>query len=457
MSYDSSTGRIYIDTSTNPDTGVSIADVQAALGSPKNDIGQLITATDASNKPLVNKFAKYKPVRYPSVSATKDSVPTLYRDINQKCGIEIPVLDATDFADSSIQSMITGASDYSYIRPRGKDTNSEWYRFLDFNGYDKYADINFQFVPPTVSQAGYININGEHTFTLRFGNLYTNTGTISASVLSLVDLMMRFADNGGNLYVYNSKNPQSWASSNDITNDLSYGFLGIILIYTSSIDNSVQVCMRSHSLGINSSGNNELAIDFSTIYAESGAPNPDNGDTVFLAPCFTNLNSEGEWVALISNTSYPSVKCGLFPKVSSGSTSVDYVSYTLYTPVVTLAELSYSIYGASLISGYTNAYRVTSSSASYVAITVTAGTGTLGTNNTYKITNVNGSYSGAVNNTLTGNLTFNNNRQASFQINLKDGNNNSIFIENYISLGVQIISTDGAYQNDTIQIFAYNA
>ena len=443
-------GRIYIDTSTTPHGGVSIADLQSVLSLVSyNDLGGIIDHAS------INKFAKFKPVRYPSVIATRGTVPTLYRDIDGKCGIEIPLLTATDFSDPDIEALITGANDYSLLKPRGKNINSEWFRLLDFDGYDHGASMGFQFVPPVVSQAGFININGSHKFTLRVGNLYTMSGTLSADVLSLVDLMMRFADSNGDLYMYEGS-PQSWSKNNAITGNNSYGCLGIILVYT-AFDDSVQVCLCSHGLSTLASDNNELSIDFSKIYEESGAPQPVVGDTVFLAPCFTNLDSEGEWVSLISGTSYPLIKCGLFPKAPSGSSSVDHVSYTLYTPVVVLAVLSYSVYGATLRSGYTASYKVSSPSASYVGVTVTAGTGVLGTNNTYKITNVNSSYSGAVSNTLVGNLSFNSTtRQASFQINLEDGNGHSIFMNDNIPIQIQILSEDGEYQNDTISIFSYN-
>lgn len=439
-------GIISVKTEGGVTYGVSISDIQAVIHSSRKDIGGLITYGD------INKEAKFKPVRYPSVGVTKTNNPTFYRDVDNKCGIEIPILTATDFANPNIQSIITGASDYSYLKPRGRSTNEEWFRILDFNGYNHNASLSFQFVPPTVSRPGYININGEYLFTLRFGNLYTKTNTVSASVLSLVDLMMRFADSNGDIYAYNGST--SYTGDNPVNNGTSYGFLGVLCIYTSTIDDSVQVCLRSHSLGIASADNNELVIDFTTIYDESGAPQPGIGDTVFLAPCFTNLNSNGEWVALTLGTSYPLVKCGLFPKFPASSPSVDYISYELYSPVPTLAVLSYSIQGATIISG--NSYRVSSASVSYVAVNVTAGTGTLGENNTCKITNVNNAYDGAVNNTLIVNLTFSN-RQANFQIQLKDGSNNSIFMNDYISLGIQIISPNGEYQNDTIQIFPYHA
>ena len=461
-------GRVFIDTSTDPDTGVSIGDIQKAVGRGTGDLGLLCSdqewydtgETDQQGNPVyalrdagkINPYAKYKPVRYPSVGATYESIPTLYRDADNKCGIEIPVLTASDFASANIQSLITGAADYSYLAPRGKNTNSEWFRLRDFNGYNHNESIIFQFVPPTVSSPGRININGEHVFTLRFGNLYTKSNTVSASVLSLVDLMMRFADSNGDIYAYNGST--SYTANNPVNNGTSYGILGILCIYTSTIDGSVQVCLRSHSLGTSSADNNELTIDFSTIYAESGAPQPSSGDSVFLAPCFTNLNTNGEWVSLVSNTSYPQVKCALFPKVASGSTSVDNISYTLYTPPVQLAVLSYSIYGVTKLTETTFKFNY---SGSFAGITVTAGTGVLGTGNTYRVTNVNPAYSGVVNGELHGDLTFDANRQASFSVSAVDGNGQSIFIQNYIPIQIQILSANGEYQNDTISIYAYNA
>ena len=131
MPYDSSTGRIYIDTSTNPDTGVSIADVQTALGSLKNDIGQLITATNASNKPLVNKWAKFKPVRDSTLGLIDEE-----RRILALHGLNIPTCGIVDYASKYNQ-------EWTYNVPRGKGGGTlgydEWYRIRDFEGYQKYT------------------------------------------------------------------------------------------------------------------------------------------------------------------------------------------------------------------------------------------------------------------------------------------------------------------------------
>lgn len=447
-----SNGKIYTDHTVTPKKGIDVRnDIAYTLGRNTGDVGQLCGDVDANgvrlSPPKVNKEAKFKPVAYPSRGATKASIPTLYRGGDGKCGIEIPVLTATELAQSTIQSIIENAADYALLPPTG-GANAP-YRVLDFDGYDHQASLSFQFVPPTVEETGKINLNGDHTFTLRMGNLYTLANTVSADVISLVDLMMRWAENG-TIYAYDGS--VSYTGNNDIMNNRSYGFLGILCIYTSSIDGSKQVVLNSISL-LTTAAPNTITIDFSKIYDESGAPQPGAGDTIFLAPCFTNLNTGNTWKALISGTSYPLVKCGLFPKVKSGSSSVDYVSYQLYIPVPMLAVLSYSIYGATLVSGTT--YKA-GSTTGFAGITVTAGAGVLGTGNTYRITNVNSNYPGAVNNTITGNLSFNEStRQASFSVPYRSGGQ-SIFIADYIPIQIQILSQDGTYQNDTITIRSAN-
>lgn len=442
-------GRIYIDTQTGKGIDVR-GDIAYVLGRSTGDVGQLCGDVDANGTRLIpskiNKEAKFKPVVYPSWSATKATVPTLYRGSDGKCGIEIPVLTATEFALSTIQSLIENAADYALLPPTGGPNSP--YRVLDFDGYDSQASLLFQFVPPAVRDAGKISLYGDHTFTLRMGNLYTLERTVSANVISLVDLMMRWAENG-TLYAYDGGN--SYSSNNGIMKNTSYGFLGILCIYRSRIDNAVQVVLNSISL-LTTTAPNEITIDFSKIYDESSAPQPREGDSVFLAPCFTNLNTGNTWKALISGTSFPLVKCGLFPKVESGSTSVDYVSYQLYKPIPILAVLSYSIYGATLVSG--NTYKATSATG-FAGITVTAETGIIGENNQYRITNVNNDYPGAVNNTLIGNITFNNSYQASFTVNFQS-EGKSIFIADYIPIQIQIVSPDGEYQNDTIEIRSAN-
>ena len=116
MSHNSD-GRIYTD-STH---GISIADVQAVLGTGRNDIGALCTA------PAVFKMAKYKPVRHATLGRITDA-----QRLALCYGLSIPRYGANDFK--------THYSDqWTYLKPRGMGGGSgganEWYRLLDFDGY----------------------------------------------------------------------------------------------------------------------------------------------------------------------------------------------------------------------------------------------------------------------------------------------------------------------------------
>jgi hypothetical protein len=170
-----SNGRIYIDTSTNPDTGISIADIQTVILSNKNDIGQL--CRDAN----VSMWPKYKPVRYNKWGELTEQERKL-----ANYGLDIPAAGY-----SSIEAMVAGlaSSAWTYLQPRGlKNTtlnptsNDEQFRFLDFNGYDHNAtpplapletpayrtapdstcDLGLGFSRNIVSQTGYLTLDDLH-------------------------------------------------------------------------------------------------------------------------------------------------------------------------------------------------------------------------------------------------------------------------------------------------------
>lgn len=130
MAHDSSNNRIYIDTSTTPNQGVCIADLQAVLRSNRNDIGGIITTAD------INKWAKNK--------AERNSKLGVLSEADRKenyFGLQVTP------SGSSITTFISNyPSEWTYFKPRGiKSTtlnptsNDEWFRFLDFDGYNKTA------------------------------------------------------------------------------------------------------------------------------------------------------------------------------------------------------------------------------------------------------------------------------------------------------------------------------
>lgn len=127
-------GKIYIDTTTNPDTGVSVYDVQTVLGRGTGDVGLLCSDQEWYNNALrrvnkINKWAKYKPLRSSKLGTLTDAERV---ELNQG----LTMTKYTNPAD-----LVSGyESDYAYQPPRGKTTYNEWFRLLDFNGYNHYAE-----------------------------------------------------------------------------------------------------------------------------------------------------------------------------------------------------------------------------------------------------------------------------------------------------------------------------
>ena len=136
MPYNSSTGIISINTATDPHQGISIYDIQQALGiGVYNDIGGLITYGAANNK--IKKWAKYKPVR-----SSKLGIMTLADFQDVYFGLTVPIY-GTGYTTNISTFLGQFPSSYAYNAPRGKDGGgtgvNEWFRFLDFNGYNNNA------------------------------------------------------------------------------------------------------------------------------------------------------------------------------------------------------------------------------------------------------------------------------------------------------------------------------
>ena len=129
---------IYRNTSTTPNQGVCIADIQAVLDSSRNDIGGLITYG------AIKPWAKYKPVRTSLLGMTgKTSGSQYWKASDFKCGFAFDV--ATEFgapnsaSSSFAKSLYNGELDWTYVRPLGGISVSP-FRFLDFDGYDHEAE-----------------------------------------------------------------------------------------------------------------------------------------------------------------------------------------------------------------------------------------------------------------------------------------------------------------------------
>lgn len=123
---------------------VNIYDIQRCFGSSSPDLGTLITNVN------INKWAKYKPVRYPNVNTVSqwdftnrvwqtDLLAPWWKANDGLCGMATTV--ATEFGDptsstSFAYKLINGQLGWTYQRPTGGSTQP--YRATDFAHY--YGD-----------------------------------------------------------------------------------------------------------------------------------------------------------------------------------------------------------------------------------------------------------------------------------------------------------------------------
>jgi hypothetical protein len=129
---------IYIDTSTDPDTGVSFADVQTVLGTNVNTESGLCTHEN------INRWSKYKPERH------NGPMPISYRSRkDNNFGLEVPYCIEWQDMDWHINCMNGVVYDilfniedsykaWKYLQPRGdrrqaaQNPSAEFYRLSDF-------------------------------------------------------------------------------------------------------------------------------------------------------------------------------------------------------------------------------------------------------------------------------------------------------------------------------------
>lgn len=177
-------GRIYIDTTTTPHKGVSIADIQAALRTgASNDIGGLIQYAWAHD--MINRWAKYKPFRDNSFNPT---------DLTRKSkgyGLFFPWYNRIGTMVQDIYDGVwTHAENYDALRapwewepPRGFSvTPKEPYRFPDFDRY--YANAQ-PFVSP-VSGPVVIPV-GDHAATFFWPYVYDEQAIAPSDIVPGID------------------------------------------------------------------------------------------------------------------------------------------------------------------------------------------------------------------------------------------------------------------------------
>lgn len=128
---------------------VNTADVSYVTRKGSNDVGIL-----CGSNLMINKFAKYKPVRLQNVidstvingvqqlnTSTKQWLSTAnwWRGDDGKCGLNVNVYDTEYKLTQGFES------DWGYLPPRGNSvTPNEPYRLIDFNYYNHSAQMPFR-------------------------------------------------------------------------------------------------------------------------------------------------------------------------------------------------------------------------------------------------------------------------------------------------------------------------
>lgn len=143
--------RIYIDTGTDPDTGVSIEDIRQVLRVDRTDVGGLVT--EGVSQGRINKWAKFKPIHFPGnfrlAEADFRGRPIDTNDANVVYGLEVPAQIAVLYPPDSFHDVTW---DYlGYPNATGLSGTS-MYRMLDFDGYDSTAKADLSGTIPAEAE-----------------------------------------------------------------------------------------------------------------------------------------------------------------------------------------------------------------------------------------------------------------------------------------------------------------
>jgi hypothetical protein len=198
MSY--ANGKVYVDTTVTPYIGVSVYDVQRALGTNECDEGSLCRHDN------INKWAKYKPVRlsqrYAVTENGRQSVN--YGIINIPTWSYLSKMAAFLFTDNTTTKQNNAPSCgynngiiyWDYEKPQGSSgQNPSPYRIMDFSEYPFTASqkgyYHFAQAPVRGMETGEINVTPDGVLQVRFPLGVQNANTLTFADLTLPDMGSR--------------------------------------------------------------------------------------------------------------------------------------------------------------------------------------------------------------------------------------------------------------------------
>ena len=117
-------------------TSITTTLVGNTLGLVSRDVGTLCSSS------LINKWSKYKPVIYPTISTTGN----WWKAVDGNCGLSIPEYSNIN----NLVTAITNGVTWNYNKPTGGASSP--YRLGDFRGYEHNANIPFEgFYVPSIA------------------------------------------------------------------------------------------------------------------------------------------------------------------------------------------------------------------------------------------------------------------------------------------------------------------
>lgn len=130
---------------------LSVKDISDAIVFPSNDVGQLCTeGNTATPQGYIKMWAKYKPFRssvvgYATVAANQAAAAQNNFGLVTGYSEHNLVYNMATAGSYYLAEMYNEARHYpkyskwTYLKPRGKETYNEWFRMLDFAGYNSNA------------------------------------------------------------------------------------------------------------------------------------------------------------------------------------------------------------------------------------------------------------------------------------------------------------------------------
>lgn len=188
-------------------TNITTSLVGTTIGSASRDVGTLCSAS------LINKWSKYKPVIYPSITTTGN----WWKAVDGNCGLSIPEYSNIN----NLVTAITNGVTWNYNKPTGGASSP--YRLGDFRGYEHgsanpVSDYNCPSESYTAIEGGVITISFIN------GNVVVDGNLVLADIPSVNQCYIGLAIKNNYGYKYVTSNNTIYDGAHSVNMPI-YGLL----------------------------------------------------------------------------------------------------------------------------------------------------------------------------------------------------------------------------------------